>query len=49
MFLSLLPKGGELHHHFSGAIYAENYLDLINKAGFCIDKDSFICKKTLSC
>ncbi|WP_341747279.1 hypothetical protein [Candidatus Tisiphia endosymbiont of Dascillus cervinus] len=45
MFLSLLPKGGELHHHFSGAIYAENYLDLINKAGFCIDKNSYHVQK----
>ncbi|WP_342271472.1 hypothetical protein [Candidatus Tisiphia endosymbiont of Parasteatoda lunata] len=45
MFLSLLPKGGELHHHFSGAIYAENYLDIINKAGFCIDKNSYHVQK----
>ncbi|WP_367363981.1 hypothetical protein [Candidatus Tisiphia endosymbiont of Nedyus quadrimaculatus] len=45
MFLSLLPKGGELHHHFSGAIYAENYLDFISKAGFYIDKNSYQVQK----
>ncbi|WP_348944757.1 hypothetical protein ABHF33_15295 [Chitinibacter sp. FCG-7] len=26
LFVTQLPKGGDLHHHFSGAIYAENYL-----------------------
>ncbi|MBV1775418.1 adenosine deaminase [Burkholderiaceae bacterium DAT-1] len=27
LFVTRMPKGGDLHHHFSGAIYVENYLD----------------------
>ncbi len=26
-FMTLMPKGGDLHHHYSGSIYAESYLD----------------------
>lgn len=36
LFVDQLPKGADLHHHFSGAIYVENYLDLAKKMGFCI-------------
>lgn len=36
LFANQLPKGGDLHHHFSGSIYAENYLDLAKEKGFCI-------------
>jgi adenosine deaminase len=25
MFFTQMPKGGDLHHHYSGAIYAEQY------------------------
>ncbi len=27
LFFSKMPKGGDLHHHYSGSIYAETYLD----------------------
>lgn len=27
LFFSQLPKGGDIHHHYSGAIYAETYLN----------------------
>ncbi len=36
LFANLLPKGGDLHHHFSGSIYVENYLDWIKERDFCI-------------
>jgi adenosine deaminase/adenosine deaminase CECR1 len=36
LFTSLLPKGGDLHHHYSGAIYAETYLDWVAAKDFCI-------------
>ena len=26
-FMALMPKGGDLHHHYSGALYVETYLD----------------------
>jgi adenosine deaminase len=37
MFLREMPKGGELHSHLSGAIYAETYIDWAAAEGLCID------------
>ncbi|MCX5829635.1 MAG: adenosine deaminase [Deltaproteobacteria bacterium] len=36
MFANMLPKGGDIHHHYSGAIYAETYLDWVGKKNYCI-------------
>ena len=36
LFVNLMPKGADLHHHFSGAIYAENYLAWAQERGYCI-------------
>ncbi|WP_085316829.1 amidohydrolase family protein [Derxia lacustris] len=36
LFTTQLPKGGDLHHHYSGALYAETYLDWVGKAGACV-------------
>jgi adenosine deaminase len=41
MFLTMMPKGGDLHHHYSGAIYAEQYLEWVDKQGFCVSKTDF--------
>jgi adenosine deaminase len=41
LFMSQMPKGGELHHHFDGAIYAEKFLEWIDRKAYCIDKTSF--------
>lgn len=41
LFLSQMPKGGELHHHFDGAIYAEKFLEWIDRKAYCIDKTTF--------
>lgn len=38
MFFTQMPKGGDLHHHYSGSIYAEHYLDFLQQEGYCIDK-----------
>jgi adenosine deaminase len=36
-FLTAVPKGGDLHNHLSGAVYAETYLDWAKaEGGFCI-------------
>jgi adenosine deaminase len=37
IFLQAMPKGGDLHHHLSGAIYAEDYIAWAGDAGLCID------------
>ena len=41
MFFSQMPKGGDLHHHYSGSIYAEQYVDWVDKQGFCVYKSSY--------
>ena len=36
-FLSAMPKGGDLHSHLSGAVYAESYLRWGIEDGLCVD------------
>lgn len=36
LFTTRLPKGGDLHHHYTGAIYAETYLAWAATQGYCI-------------
>ncbi len=36
LLMAMLPKGGDLHHHYSGAIYAETYLDWVAQKHYCI-------------
>ncbi|QNK63484.1 adenosine deaminase [Pedobacter sp. PAMC26386] len=40
-FFSQMPKGGDLHHHYSGSVYAETFINHI------IQKDYFINRETL--
>src|SRR6202166_1979144 len=37
-FLHEIPKGGDLHNHLSGAIYAEDLLDFAANDNFCVDR-----------
>ena len=36
-FLLQMPKGGDLHNHLSGAIYAESYIEWAAASGDCIN------------
>lgn len=36
-FFSEMPKGGDLHNHMSGAVYAETYFDLAAQDGLWVD------------
>src|SRR5207245_9795029 len=36
-FLLAMPKGGDLHNHLSGAIYAESYIQWASESGLCIN------------
>jgi hypothetical protein len=36
-FLLRMPKGGDLHNHLSGAVYAESYLRAAAEDGLCVD------------
>ncbi len=39
-FLGRFPKGGELHTHFDGAVYAESYIAWAAEDGKCVDLDT---------
>ncbi len=36
-FLQEMPKGGDLHSHLSGAVYAESLIDFAAQDGLCVD------------
>jgi hypothetical protein len=38
----LMPKGGDLHSHLAGAIYAESYLAWAVDAGLCVVQSTFV-------
>jgi hypothetical protein len=40
-FLLRMPKGGDLHHHLTGAVYAESYINYAVEDGDCIDASTF--------
>jgi adenosine deaminase len=40
-FLFKLPKGGDLHHHLDGGIYAENFIDWAAADGKCVNLESW--------
>ena len=37
VFLATMPKGGDLHNHLSGAIYAESWIAQAAVDGLCVD------------
>ena len=37
-FLRDMPKGGDLHNHLAGAIYAEDLIDFAASDNFCVDR-----------
>lgn len=39
-FVQSLPKGGDLHNHLDGAIYAEDLVDFAADGGLCVDRTS---------
>ena len=41
-FFQQMPKGGDLHHHYSGSVYAETYFD------FALEKNYWLNTKTLA-
>ncbi len=40
LFLRQLPKGGDLHNHLSGAVYAESYIQYAADEGLCVDRET---------
>jgi adenosine deaminase len=40
VFLQDMPKGGDLHNHLDGSVWAEDFLKWADADGWCIDKAS---------
>jgi adenosine deaminase/adenosine deaminase CECR1 len=41
LFFTQMPKGGDLHHHYTGSLYVETYLDWVKEKGWFIDISTF--------
>jgi adenosine deaminase len=39
-FFQNMPKGGDLHHHYSGSLYAETYIEDVIKNDFWINRET---------
>ncbi len=39
-FLQRMPKGGDVHSHLGGAVYAESYLAWAGEDGFCLEQEA---------
>src|SRR5215470_16628689 len=39
-FLAQMPKGGDLHNHLSGAVYAESFINWAVEDGLCVDRSA---------
>jgi adenosine deaminase len=37
LFLRAMPKGGDLHSHLSGTVYAESFIEWAARDGLCVD------------
>jgi adenosine deaminase len=40
-FVLQMPKGGDLHNHLSGSIYAESYIQWAAESGLCVNNQTF--------
>jgi adenosine deaminase len=38
VFLHDMPKGGDLHNHLDGAVYAEDFIDFAASDNWCVDR-----------
>jgi hypothetical protein len=41
-FLHRMPKGGDLHNHLSGAVYAESFIRWAAQDGLCVDRETTV-------
>ena len=39
-FIQAMPKGGDLHNHLFGAVYAESWIKWAEEDGLCLDKSA---------
>src|ERR1035438_9438727 len=41
LFFAAMPKGGDLHNHYSGAVYAETYLEWADSLHYRLNAQTF--------
>lgn len=41
-FFQQMPKGGDLHHHYSGSVYPETFLKAIEEHNFWINVETYV-------
>lgn len=41
-FFLQMPKGGDLHNHLSGSVYAESYIVWAKEKGLCVNTKTFV-------
>ncbi|MBC8033577.1 MAG: adenosine deaminase [Chitinophagaceae bacterium] len=46
-FFNQMPKGGDLHHHFSGSVYAETYINYIVQKDLYLNRRTYDIKETV--
>lgn len=44
-FFAAMPKGGDLHHHYSGSVYTETYINRVVANNYFINKRTSIVQK----
>jgi adenosine deaminase len=45
-FLLKMPKGGDLHNHLSGAVYAESYIQWAAEKSLCVNRATMVLTKS---
>ncbi|BAY78823.1 adenosine/AMP deaminase [Nostoc linckia NIES-25] len=48
-FVQRMPKGGDIHTHLSGAVYAEDYLEWAATDGYCVNPKAGTLVEPLAC
>jgi Adenosine deaminase len=48
-FVQRMPKGGDIHSHLSGAVYAEHYLEWAAADGYCVDPQTEVLIEPKAC
>ena len=48
-FVQRMPKGGDIHSHLSGAVYAEHYLEWAARDGYCVDPKAIALVEPKAC
>lgn len=48
-FVQRMPKGGDIHSHLSGAVYAEDYLKWAATDGYCVDPKAIALVEPRAC